>query len=267
MVKIIAVASHKGGVGKTTTALNLGFSLSRFGHKVLMIDVDPQAGLEVSTNLKKVTERGLVDLLKEQCSLSDIVKFTKGSNLAITGVGVRTTEDVLYFEECARNGALADILAILKQDFDYVILDCPPGIGGIIVELLKVSTEILIAINCKILALRTLPAFLKTVHYVQNLNENLRLAGVLVTMFQEGNTNEQKLLSDLRKMLPEEVFFKTMVPYNEMYERASIRSLPVSMLKGGQKVGRQYYELALEYKERELEQTTEGDDHDEDGLF
>ena len=149
MARVITVASQKGGVGKTTTVLNLGFSLSCLGQKVVLIDGDPQGGMTVASNLKKRTQSGLVNLLRNDSRFEDVVIPTRYETMALVGTGATDPKDALYFEKEARGGNLRKIIGSIAEGYDYAIIDAPAGMGSIAAVLLAMSNSVLIPVNCR----------------------------------------------------------------------------------------------------------------------
>ena len=168
MRRIITIASQKGGVGKTTTALNLGYNLSRLGGRVLIVDGDPQGGITIASNLKKRTTMGIVNVLKKECGPGDIVMTTRENTLSIAGIGAMEPEDVLFFEAEALKGSLKELLRSLSREYSYVIVDAPAGIGGIVTSLLGASDSVIMVVHCRTLSLKTLPSFLKLIQWVKD---------------------------------------------------------------------------------------------------
>lgn len=269
MGKIIAIASQKGGVGKTTTTLNLGFSLSRFGSKVLLIDGDPQGGMAIASNLKKRTTLGLVDVLQGRCGANEIVMTTKDQSLSIAGIGQPTPEEVFALEEAAHNGTLGNLIRSIAGGFDYVLIDAPAGIGSLVTALLAAADGVILVIVPRMLSLKSLPSFLTLTQWVQqNKNAALGLEGVVLTMFNPTSPTESSLLDEIKASLPAEVFFRTVIPSEDLFEQASVRAIPVALLPGGQQAAKPYLDLAMELKERELlTQRGEQDDDQTIGLF
>jgi len=269
MGKIITIASQKGGVGKTTTALNLGYSLSRFGSRVLILDCDPQGGITLATNLKRRTELGLINMMMEGVLPADIVMQVPNNTLAVAGIGKLEPEDVFMLDEFARNGRLSTGIKDLSNGFDYMIIDAPAGVGGLVSSLLSVSDSVIPVVLCRALSIKSLPLLLNLVNWVrEHKNPELVLEGVLMTMLDERSEVEGKLSKEFRATLPEEIFFRTTIPFHGVFEKASVRSVPVGMLNEGQVVAKQYMDLAWEIKERELtKQNTGGSDELVAGLF
>lgn len=269
MGRIITIASQKGGVGKTTTTLNLGYSLSRFGNRVLLLDSDPQGGMTLATNLKKRTDLGLINMLVEGRQPSDIIMQTRDSSLAVAGIGRLDPEDVFMLDEFAKNGRLSAGVKKLAEGFDYLLIDAPAGVGGMVTSLLVASDSVIPVVLCRALAIKSLPLLLNLVNWVrEHKNRDLVLEGVLMTMFDEGSEVERELFKEVRASLPEEILFRTTISFQGVYEKASVRSVPVGMLKEGQDGAKQYMNLAWEIKERELcNRETGGGDELVTGLF
>ncbi len=269
MATIIAIASHKGGVGKTTTALNLGYGLTRLGAKVLLVDGDPQGGLANASNLKRRTQAGLVQLLTNDRRANEMVTYTRDQRMAVIGAGVVTTDDVLQFEELALAGQLAISIRELAHDFDYVLIDAPAGIGGVVRGLLLACDSVIVTLNPRPLAVKSLPSFLKLIKSMADSdNPGLRLEGVLVTMMNAKSQVDASVFAQLQAQLPGAAMFATHIPFNEAFEVASLHATPVALLPAAALAARPYLDLALELKARELKaQAEESADDSSLGLF
>jgi len=248
MKKIISIVSQKGGVGKTTTALNLGYSLSLLGEKVLIIDSDPQGGVALAVNLKTRTAKGLVHALKNEIDNDkDVVEFLKKDKLAVAGVGIERPEDILFFEKAAADGSLGKLIKNIAEDFDYVLIDAPVGIGAIVKAVLEVSTSYLLLINCKAGTVKSLPRLIKLADWLrENVNKELELQGIVTTMFDHRSSSENQILNHFRARLPNNFFSKTIIPFDSRFEQASIKAIPVALLADGQKAAKPFDELAIE---------------------
>jgi len=269
MNKIIAIASHKGGVGKTTTVLNLGFSLNQLGQKVMLIDGDPQGGIAIASNLKKRTTLGIINLLKNDARPEDVIIPTRDKTMSVVGIGAIEPEDVLFLEKEALRGNLGRIIQSISDGFDYILLDSPAGLGGIVTALLTASSGVIIPINCRSIVVKTIPGFLKLINRVRDkLNPSLRIEGMLINMFNENNRSETEVYNEVMKQFPQTVFFNTLIPFDENVERASIKAVPVGVLPKAQNIARAYINLATELKIREIQGNMGGfADEYAEGLF
>lgn len=266
MGRILAVASQKGGVGKTTTALNVGFSLSRLVGEVLLVDVDPQGGLTVASNVRKKAQLGLVQVLKGECTASDASVRARDGGLSVMGTGATSPADAVLLEEAARDGRLVALLAGLSETYAYVLLDAPSGIGHLPMALLACANMVLLPIVLRGLALKTLPLMFRTVQAVRReRNPRLWLAGALVNMFDSADRRDQEALAELTRTFPADAFFDTRIPTDPLFEEAVLHCVPVAMLPAGRHLARHYFELALEIRERE--QLREASDVVVAGLF
>ncbi len=270
MGKIVTVASQKGGVGKTTTALNLAYNLSRLGDRILLVDVDPQGGMSIATNVKKSTDKGLMDYLTGKSPLKDVISFSRQNKLAVLGVGITDPEDALRLEVLAKKGVVSRFLAQLADYFEYVIVDAPAGLGGLLKALLAGSDGVILTLQCRALALKTLPRMLSLISWLrESENRELRLLGTVITMLHDQpGSLEMQLLEELRSGFPEEMFFTTTIAFDPVFEIASLKSMPVAMVREGGEAAEDYQNLALEFKQRELDSGGKGEaDVSDSGLF
>ncbi len=247
MPRIITIASQKGGVGKTTTALNLGYGLARAGRKTLVIDGDPQGGLTAACNLKKKTARGLLHVLDQDGGEYHVAGPLFHEDLAVLGSGVIDANDISRMEEAADQGDLVRAIQQLASGFDYVLLDAPVGVGGVVKALLAASDAYLIVINCKAGTMKTLPRLMRTAEWVKaEVNPELEFLGVLVNMYDARNPSEEKIYSYFKASLSRNFFFDTVIPLDERFEQASFRSIPVAMLREGEEASSPHQRLAGE---------------------
>lgn len=269
MATVLTVASQTGGAGKTTTALNLGYMLSRLGERVLLIDADPQGGLAVASNLGKRTSVGLVQVLRGELACDSAAATTRLENLAILGSGVCEPTDTADLEAASRDGSLVTTIGLCARPYTYAIIDAPAGVGSIVAAALAASNATLLVLRLRTLNLKTLPSFLRLLRHVrEETNPRLRLEGALVTMRDASSALESELELELQSTLPEEMLLQVPVPLDPRFEEASLRALPVAMLPGGREPARAYLALALELKERELLRRVGGDaDELAEGLF
>lgn len=268
MKRILTIASHKGGVGKTTTALNLAYSLGRVVGQVLLVDLDPQSGLAHATNLRRRTRRGLIDFLKGEAPASEVRATTRDGVLTIVGAGEIAPRDVGLLERAAVDGSLRAAVDRLSEGYRYVVIDAPAGVGAVVRGILEGCDGTILVINCRAITVRAIPTFLALVQDVAaGANPGLRLEGVLISTFDGRSKSEAGLLEELRATLPSDLLFRTILPHDEVVEEASLRSIPIALHRGGEAMARLYLDLALELRERELELLQGRTDDDEPSLF
>ncbi len=261
MSKTITVTSPKGGVGKTTTALNLGYCLSLLGKKVIVVDGDLQGGISISVNLKNITTKGLVDILKKEVRVNDVISFTKNKNFAILGIGNVEADDFRLFEQPSTQEVIKKLIVKLKEYFDYVIIDSAYSITDLLLTYLSVSDSILIPVMPRIVAIKSLSALLKVLEKIKmEANPDLNVEGVLITMYR-ATEQENKLISEVKNIFPPEIFFKTAIRYSEEFEASNLRGVPIFLLNREFDIKKDYFDLALELIAREGK--TEGDDYAE----
>jgi len=268
MKRVLTIASHKGGVGKTTTALNLAYSLGRIVGQVLLVDLDPQSGLAHATNLRRRTSRGLIDFLKREATAAEVRATTRDGVLTLVGTGEVAPADVGLLERAAVDGSLRTAVEELAEGFRYVVIDAPAGVGAVVRGILEGSDGTILVINCRAITVRAIPTFLALVQDVAGgANPGLRLEGVLISTFDARSSSEAGLLEEVRATLPSDLLFRTVLPHDEAVEEASLRSIPIALHRGGEAMARLYLDLALELRERELEMMQGRSDDEEPSLF
>lgn len=205
-MKIIALVNHKGGVGKTTTTLNLGKALSLLGKKVLMIDNDPQANLTVSTN-KENYEPTITEVYLEEINLP-IVKVSENYDLVVASLSLAETEGKLQTDV---NGyfKLKKAIAKLENKYDYVLIDCPPSLGILTINAMIVATEVLVVVQSQFLAVKGLTTIVDLVEKLREyLNPTLYITGLLLTQIGR-NVITKSIIEAVREAYPHKVFETT----------------------------------------------------------
>ena len=223
MVEIIAIANQKGGVGKTTTAFNLGKGLAGKGKKVLLLDLDPQAHLTTHAGIEPDDlEASIYDVLKDQVKIGEILKKT--GNIAIAPADISlATADLELSKEIGNQELLKDILEKVS-DFDYVIMDCPPSLSLLTINALCAATGVIVPVQAEYFALKGLKGLFNTVKKVQEkLNHNLKIIGILPCMYDSRRKLSEEALNKLREGFGK-LLLNTKIRENVRLAEASSRS-------------------------------------------
>jgi chromosome partitioning protein len=208
MARIISVANQKGGVGKTTTVLNLGSALYKEGKRVLLVDLDPQAAL--STSLAVPTNRLPVTVYQVLLSQTPIQRAVRhgeaGLDLIPANIDLAAAELELA-AEMGREHILAEALAPVRGQYDFILIDCPPSLGLLTINALVAAGEVVIPLQCEYLAMRGMNLLLRAIDRVKaKLNPDLEVAGILVTMYNARTVHAQEVLEEVRTAFGRKVF-------------------------------------------------------------
>ncbi|MGE5138026.1 MAG: ParA family protein [Rudaea sp.] len=252
MPTIYAFANQKGGVGKTTTAVNLAAFLADKGQRVLLVDLDPQGNATSSLGIERFTlESSIYDALLDSTPLGDIVLPTRVPNmmLAPSSAGLAGAEvELADIDE--HQFLLARLLAGAPQEFDWIFVDCPPSLGLLTVNALAAADAVIIPVQCEYLALEGLAQLLQTVTLVrERLNPRLKLFGLLLTMFDGRANLSQQVVEQVRGNFPEEVF-RTVIPRSVRIAEAPSFGEPLVTFDRRSRGGLAYEQLADEFLER-----------------
>ena len=248
MGRVIAVSSQKGGVGKTTTAINLGACLAQESRRVLVVDIDPQgnasSGLGINGNDQKTT---IYEALINQADLTSAIMPTALSNLDLVPSGQRLSgAEVELVGMMARETRLRTLLSSVRSNYDLVIVDCPPSLGLLTVNALTAADSVLIPLQCEYLALEGLTQLIGAIRLVQDhLNPGLRIEGVLLTMYDARLNLSQQVADEARKFFAERVY-KTVIPRNVRLSEAPSFGKPIVLYDPHSSGAESYRELAKE---------------------
>jgi chromosome partitioning protein len=215
--KVVAIANQKGGVGKTTTAVNLAASLAVAEQRTLLVDGDPQGNASSGVGLARDSiTKTVYDVLIGAASLEEVIQ--RGVQFRHLDVAPATADlaaaEVEMVDQPERDRAMRRALAVVKDRYDYVLIDCPPSLGLITVNMLAAADTILIPVQCEYYALEGLSQLLNTVHLVQrSLNEKLEIEGVLLTMYDARLNLSRQVASDAREYFGNQVY-ETVIPRN-----------------------------------------------------
>jgi chromosome partitioning protein len=251
--RVMAIANQKGGVGKTTTAINLGTALAACGKSVLLLDVDPQGnastGLGVERAQRKVTT---YDVITGNAPLGEAVISTRIPSFdMVPAVADLSAAELELVERDKREFRLERALAALDRSYDYVLIDCPPSLGLLTVNALVAARTVMVPLQCEFFALEGLSLLLRTVERVRrSFNPQLEIQGVLLTMFDRRNNLAQQVATDVRSFMGKRVY-DTVIPRNVRVSEAPSHGLPVLLYDFRCPGSQAYVQLAGEVLRRE----------------
>ena len=248
MGQIIAVANQKGGVGKTTTTVNLGASLAYNGKKVLLIDMDAQGNATSGLGIKKgEVDRDIYDVLINEEPLNEVVLSSSRENLSIVPATIQLAgAEVELTSLMARETRLKRAVETVKDDYDYILIDCPPSLGHLTINAFTASDSVLIPVQCEYYALEGLSQLLNTVRLVQkHFNKELKVEGVLLTMLDARTNLGFEVVNEVKKYFREKVY-ATIIPRNVRLSEAPSYGLSIIDYDIRSKGAEVYQELAKE---------------------
>ncbi|WP_447581676.1 ParA family protein [Anaerotignum faecicola] len=252
-VRVIAVTNQKGGVGKTTTAINLSACLAENGKKVLIIDADPQGNSTSGLGLEKNSlEATVYNMFLGEIGIEDIITPSCAENLWVlpSNMELAGAEIELIGNE-KREFILRNELEKIKNNYDYIIIDCPPSLNIITVNALSAADTVLVPIQCEYFALEGLEQLLHTIGLVkQRLNPHLELEGVVFTMYDSRTNLSLEVVEEVKRSLGPEVY-RTIIPRNIRLGEAPSHGLPITMYADKSKGAESYRLLAEEVMEKE----------------
>ena len=216
MTKIIAIANQKGGVGKTTTAVNLSACLARMQKRVLLLDIDPQGNATSGIGIERgQIKRCIYDALINELPLAAIIKKSSVENLTVAPASIQLAgAEIELVPTMSRELRLKKVLEDLPEPYDYIVVDCPPSLGLLTVNALTAARGVLVPIQCEYYALEGLGQLVNTVELVKkHLNTNLRLEGVVMTMYDSRTNLSQQVVEEVKRHFGELVY-ETIIPRN-----------------------------------------------------
>ena len=248
MAKVICIANQKGGVGKTTTAVNLSASLAVAEKRVLLIDIDPQGNSTSGVGLRKESSNGTIyHALLRGSGLKEMIQKT---SLPYLDVIISNTDligaEVELIQEKDRERKLDGLIKEVEADYDYIFIDCPPSLGLLTINSLTAAHSVIIPLQCEYYALEGLGQLLKTIRLIkQALNPKLEIEGILLTMFDSRNNLSHQVALEVKSHFKDKVF-KTIIPRNVRLSEAPSHGKPVLLYDIHSKGAESYLDLSKE---------------------
>ncbi|MDP8256172.1 MAG: ParA family protein [Candidatus Alcyoniella australis] len=250
MGKVIAVASQKGGVGKTTSTINLAASLASMKCRTVVIDLDEQNAVGLGLGLSRSQmERGIYDVFMGKRKLAEIIQPTglKWLKAIPYGRGTMAEEFEKFVKQRGSAPLLKKYIEAIRRSCDFILIDCPPGMGEMTIYALSASDSVLVPMQCEPLSLKTLTQILKIIRKIRhNVNPELVIEGLLLTMYDENYRIAREVVQQVWATFPEEVVFKTVIPRMEEYSTIFAIGKPLILQDPKSEVSRAYLQLASE---------------------
>lgn len=253
MPKIIAISNQKGGVGKSVTAINLCSALNNFSKRVLLIDLDPQSdssrGLKIDTSMLK---RSIFDVLLNKCEINKAILKTPFDNFDIIPSKLPSySVELLATKFDNPYSLLKDKISLIKNNYDYIVIDCPPSLGVLTYNALNASDSVLIPVQCEYFALEAVSQMIATIAIVQQqFNPNLIIEGFLLTMFDSRNDHDQEIAKEIRSLFKENTF-SSIIPRSISIPESNKQGIPVTHFKKTSSASLAYLSLAREIIDKE----------------
>lgn len=252
MTRIIAVSNQKGGVGKTTTAVNLSAALAEMGSKVLLIDMDPQGNATSGVGINKNDpENTMYELILGDAEYEDVLIKTEYDNLWLMPSDINLSGvEIELLEVDRREYRLKDVLEPHKQDFDYILIDCPPSLNMLTVNAMTAADTVLVPIQCEYYALEGLSQLLQTIILVRKkLNPYLELEGLVFTMYDARTNLSVQVVENVKNNIKQNIY-DTIIPRNVRLAEAPSHGMPITKYAPSSTGADSYRLLALEVRER-----------------
>lgn len=255
MAKVISIVNQKGGVGKTTTSINLSACLATEGKKVLIIDIDPQSNATSGLGIDKhKIDKSIYDVLINDIDIKDTILDTKIDTLKICASNIQLAgAEIELVPMISREMRLKEALETVRGIYDYILIDCPPSLGLLTLNALTGSDSVLVPIQCEYYALEGLSQLMSTINLIRkHLNKKLEVEGVVLTMYDARTNLSIQVVEEVRKHFSTKVY-RTIIPRNVRLSESPSFGLPIILYDEKSKGAEAYMQLAEEvitYSER-----------------
>ena len=249
MGKVVSIANQKGGVGKTTTSINLSTILAKKGKKILMIDADPQGNASSGIGVdREDIELSVYDVLINDKPIDEVVKKTNIKNLDICPSNINLAgAEVELVSVMSREHRLKEKLDMVKDNYDFIIIDCPPSLGLITLNAFTASDSVLIPVQCEYYALEGLGQLLNTISLVKkHLNKDIEIEGALLTMYDIRTNLSNQVVKEVKKYFNDKVY-KNVIPRNVKLSEAPSYGMPISVYDPRSKGAKSYEKFVKEF--------------------
>jgi len=250
--RVISIANQKGGVGKTTTAVNVGAILAKKNKKILLIDSDPQGNATSGLGIDKNVEMTLYDVLINEVSINETLKDSCIKNLKVCPSNMDLAgAEVELVSQMSREQRLKEKVDEIKDDYDFILIDCPPSLGLITLNAFTASDSVLIPVQCEYFALEGLSQLLDTINLVKKrLNKSLEIEGAVLTMYDMRTNLSNQVVKEVKRYFDDKVY-KTVIPRNIRLSEAPSYGIPITIYDPKSKGARAYEKLAREVLKNE----------------
>jgi chromosome partitioning protein len=247
MAKVISIANQKGGVGKTTTAVNLSACIAEKGKRVLLVDIDPQGNATSGLGVEAHQDKSVYNVLVDSISMDETIQKTMINKLDVCPANINLAgAEIELVSMVSRENRLKKAIDSVRENYDYIFIDCPPSLGLITLNAFTASDSVLVPIQCEYYALEGLGQLINTIKLVQkHLNQTLEVEGVVLTMFDARTKLSSEVAVEVEKYFGNKVF-QTIIPRNIRLSEAPSHGLPITLYDNESKGSETYKKLAKE---------------------